>query len=160
MFDDLDWREWNQVVIGEPALAYGRNLGGLLEDLLRLTPEAKLVVLASIDGAGDPERGIARLGCARITIESLLTRLHFTEQLDWANLYFFSEVSDETTRHICDGDLSIADAIARSWLTVRVVDDSELHVFTTSTEVVTTLTERFIKSRAIRAPLDRLDYPM
>lgn len=151
--------EWHQVVIRKPELTNGNVLSVLLDKLLaRSVPTANWAVVSGIEGAGDPTRGITRMGCAKIGKQDLLTRLRYSEQLDWANFFFFADIGDHAVNEICS-ELSIPDAIAVSLLSVRVVDDSEVHVFTTDARLRAHLTESYAESYSRTGPLSTLDYP-
>ena len=156
---DNDFRVWNQTIIDAPELTGGAALAAFLYRLLRLGGRpARYVVLAGVDGAGDSVRGITHVGCTRLPVSDLLTRLRYTKQLDWANFYFFSRVDDKVVEAIC-AVFSVAEAIATTTISVRVIDDSEVHVFSPDNTLATQLEKLVGKCETRVGRLRALEYP-
>lgn len=154
-----DAQLWHQIVIAVPDLCFGKTLARFTEQLLGDPAlNVRQVVVASIEGAGDPDRGVTQLRCGRISIPELLSRLLYSEQLDWGNLFFFDDVNDSAVERIC-GEFSLSQAIAISSIAIRIVDDSEIHVFTRNDRVQRSLTDRFANTRARTGPLGSLEFP-
>jgi hypothetical protein len=150
---------WHFVRINDPKLTYGRTLGVFIDGIITFgVSEISSVVIASVEGGGDPQRGITPLGCVRLSKVEFLKRLTSTEQLDWADFYFFKDVTDETVRSICGGS-SIVDAIAASVFAVRVIDDSSLDLFTTSIGLSLWLTDRYPDAETQFGPLATMPFP-
>lgn len=150
---------WHQVSVVGQQYVGGKGLSLLLQDVLSVgAPSAKLAVLSGVDGAGDPFRGITRLGCVELNLDSLFERLQYVTQLDWANFCFFESVSKKLLRDLCR-TLSIEEGIAVSLLSARVIDDSEVHIFTISDELQEYIQSRYTGSRTKTASIDALDFP-
>ena len=134
---------WRQFIIPAPRLCGGKSLARFIEQLVsEAAPELRDVVVASVEGAGDPVRGVTQLGCGKIPIPELLSRLSHSEQLDWGDFFFFEEVGDAVVSRICD-DLSISEAVETSSLTIRIIDDSQIHIFARRHDIPRFLTGRF-----------------
>jgi hypothetical protein len=150
---------WHCVTIDKPELTPGVNLCRFLEEILAITARnAVTVVLSGVEGGGDPVQGVTRLGCVRMSKQELLKRLKFTNQLDWANFYFFVDVDEQMLRNIC-GNFSFAEAVSRSTLTVRVIDDSSVDIFTSENEFARNLATQYAPSHMQSALLSEMTFP-
>ena len=150
---------WTQIIIDAPELVAGDALSVFIDDVLMFdSPAAQYAVTNDVEGAGDPVRGLTQLRCAMLRRDELLARLRATVQLDWATIHFFASVTHEMFRSICD-ELSVAEAIALSLVTIGVVDDSEVHVFTRNSALADRLGDRHRIDRVRTGPLTDLEYP-
>lgn len=149
---------WHRVSINIPELTHGQELMVFLSEILPSEALGGTVVVADVEGGGDPERGITQLNCTSMSVQELLKRLCFTLQIDWANLYFLTAPDPELERRICEG-LSISDAISTSTVSVRVIDDSWLDVFTPDRNIAADLLKRHPLSRLESSMLSEMVYP-
>jgi len=151
--------EWHQITVPQPALCYGRPLRDFLATVLTAAlSEITTVVVNRVDGAGDSDRGLHRLDCARLATEEFFFRLGFTEQMDWGDFYFFRETDDAAVLRICGG-CPVAEAIGVSALTIRIIDDAELNIFTTDADLVAHVRTLSPGSHAIAVQLSEIVYP-
>jgi hypothetical protein len=151
-------RIWHRIMMDNPELTRGPGLSDFLEDVLPVEEKARAVVVAGVEGGGDPLLGITQLGCVLMATGELQVRLRATSQIDWANFYFISNLDENLRRRICD-DLSIIDAVTESNLSVRVIDDSSLEIFSPNYDLVAHVLARYPSAKIQSSLLIEMDFP-
>ena len=149
---------WHRIKFENPYLTHGAQLSDFLEKNLSDAIRGCMVVVAAIEGSGDPVRGLTLLDCALITIAELHARLLATEQIDWGDFYFVKE-SGEALRQKLREKATIQNAISESHLALRVIDDSSIEVFTTDHNLISTLSALHLSAQIESASLAEMDYP-
>jgi hypothetical protein len=149
---------WHRISLDNPELTYGKRLSRFFTDDLGDACPGATVLLYEVEGGGDPLRGLTGLGCVKISMAELNGRLQYTDQLDWATFCFIQKPDEQTLQKLCGG-ISIAEAVSKSILTVRVIDDSYLDILTRDDQLRSRLTERYPSSRVESSPLDQMVFP-
>jgi hypothetical protein len=149
---------WHRVTLNNPELTYGKRLSRFLADDLGDALRGTSVLLYEVEGAGDPSRGVTQLGCMGMSLVELSERLKHTDQLDWATFCFMQDADEQALQELCRR-ASISEVVSKSALTVRVIDDSCLDVFTRDDQLRRRLNERYPSSRTESSPLDEMVFP-
>jgi hypothetical protein len=149
---------WHRIAIDSPELTRGEKLKDFLLDNLPGKALGTAVIVAGVEGGGDPELGITQLGCVMMTNKELQGRLGSTSQIDWANFYFLAIPDEGLKCRVCGG-LSISDAISESSLSIRVIDDSSLEVFTPDHSLIADLKSRYPFAHVESSLLSEMDFP-
>lgn len=149
---------WHRIKFENPCLTHGAQLSDFLEKNLSDAIRGCMVVVAAIEGSGDPVTGLTRLDCAPITTAELHARLLATDQINWGDFYFVKE-SGEALQQKLREKATTQNAISESHLALRVIDDSSIEVFTTDRNLILTVLARHPSAQIESATLAEMDYP-
>jgi hypothetical protein len=142
---------WYEVVVPDPSSLSGNFVGSFLlfvSDYLG----ANKIVLDDLTGAG-VRKLLESYTHTVVEIREIIELINEAVQFDWCNFLLFDNCG-----FIPEENQEYPEFIAKTVLTVRAIDDTELHVYTRSNRLVAEIKAKYEKVEVTEGELESFHY--
>jgi hypothetical protein len=144
--------QWYRVIIDDPELTKSTSVRSLLACALRHVPSSNVMADRVEVIPGSSELSTWNRSAHMLSVDSLLNSLDSIVQVVWGRFFFFASSNDMNDA----ARLDLEECIARSSITICVVDNSSYFVFTTSFALVHELLMSYERVEVIKDDLSKI----